>query len=88
IVDRLERLSLVERTRSLSDRRVVLVYPTPQAITLLATIKATRDLMMHQLFESFEDEMLSHLDEHLEQLWRAFEGQARGSNHTCQSPSP
>lgn len=81
IVDRLERLGLVERGRSVQDRRVVLVCPTPKGIALLGAVKGTRDEMMAQLFSGFDDERLRLLSEQVEQLWRAFEAQAR--NHPC-----
>ena len=38
IVDRLVRMKLVERTRSETDRRVVLVQPTPAGIELVTRI--------------------------------------------------
>lgn len=78
VVDRLERLGLVERTRSLQDRRVVLVRPTAKGVSLLVAVKGTRDVMMSQLFTAFDDAMLLRLDEQLEQLWHVLEAQARG----------
>ncbi|MGH2541241.1 MAG: MarR family winged helix-turn-helix transcriptional regulator [Ardenticatenaceae bacterium] len=75
VVDRLERLRLVERTRSLEDRRVVLVWPTPKGLRLLAAVKETRDEMMVRLFAAFDDVMLLQLDEQLEHLWRTLEAQ-------------
>jgi MarR family transcriptional regulator, organic hydroperoxide resistance regulator len=77
VVDRLERLGLVERARSIEDRRVVLVRPRKEAIVLLNAVKNARDLMMAQLFEGFDDEALSDLSHQLEKLWQAMETQAR-----------
>jgi DNA-binding MarR family transcriptional regulator len=77
VVDRLERLGLVERTRSAEDRRVVLVRPRMEAVELLAAVKNARDQMMGQLFEEFDDETLAGLSGQLEQLWQALETRAR-----------
>jgi DNA-binding MarR family transcriptional regulator len=82
VVDRLERLELVERTRSREDRRVVLVRPTQKGVALVAAVKQTRDAMMAQLFAALDDHLLAQLDEQLEYLWRILEAQARGP-HTC-----
>jgi DNA-binding MarR family transcriptional regulator len=86
VVDRLERLGLVERARSLVDRRVVLVRPTARGLALRAAIKNTREQMMAQLFAPFDDEVLSQLDSQLEQLWRALDAQARGTAGDNQQP--
>jgi DNA-binding MarR family transcriptional regulator len=81
VVDRLERLELVVRSRSIHDRRVVLVEPTQRGLAIITAVKKSRDHMMTVLFAPFDDEMLQHLHEHLEALWQAFETQARnGSN--------
>lgn len=77
VVDRLERLELVERARSLKDRRVVLVRPTASGLRRLAAIKLRRDQMMSQLFAEVADESLFHLEAHLDQLWGLVERQAR-----------
>ena len=83
VVDRLQRLGLVERGRSAHDRRVVLVWPTTQGIALLNAVKATRNQMMAQLFDSFDDQALNQLHEQLETLWQALEIQARNANIGC-----
>lgn len=77
VVDRLERLGLVERTRSEVDRRVVLVRPTREGEALLAAIKQTRVQRTVQLFASFDDQTLALLSEQLERLWQTLEAQAR-----------
>lgn len=77
VVDRLERLGLVERARSLEDRRVVLVRPRKEAIVLLNAVKHARDQIMVQLFAEFDDEALAELSHHLSKLWQAMETQAR-----------
>lgn len=84
VVDRLERLGLVERGRSVQDRRVVLVQPTPHGLAMLATVKQTRDQMMGHLFTTFDDETLKQLNDLLETLWHALETQAR--NGSCDPP--
>jgi DNA-binding MarR family transcriptional regulator len=76
VVDRLERLELVVRARSVSDRRVVLVHPTQRGVSTIAAVKQSRDHMMTSLFAPFDDEMLQHLHEHLE----ALETQARNGS--------
>lgn len=80
VVDRLERLELVVRARSASDRRVVLVHPTQRGVSTIAAVKQSRDNMMTSLFAPFDDEMLQHLHEHLEALWQALETQARNGS--------
>lgn len=77
VVDRLERLGLVERTRSAEDRRVVLVRPRKESLVLLNDVKNARDLMMAQLFVDFDDKTLGDLSQQLEQLWQALEARAR-----------
>ena len=83
VVNRLQRLGLVERGRSVHDRRVVLVWPTPRGIALLNAVKATRNQMMAQLFDSFDDQALNQLHEQLETLWQALEAEARNANIGC-----
>lgn len=80
VVDRLERLDLVARTRSVNDRRVVLVQPTQRGLATIAAVKKSRDHMMTTLFAPFDDEMLQHLHEHLEALWQALETQVRNGS--------
>jgi DNA-binding MarR family transcriptional regulator len=50
VVDRLVKMELVERTRSQTDRRVVLVEPTPAGESLIQKINAD---MHHNAIESF-----------------------------------
>lgn len=83
VVDRLERLGFVQRTRSLQDRRVVLVRPTAQGLTVLSAVRETRNQMMANLFESFDDEALKQLNDQLESLWQALEAQARRVDEGC-----
>jgi DNA-binding MarR family transcriptional regulator len=62
IVDRMEKRGLVERRHSTSDRRVVLVHPTPAGATIFSDIDAHRRGMLQQvLAELTEDEMASLL---------------------------
>lgn len=79
VVDRLERLELVIRARSVEDRRVVLVQATPRGAATVAAVIKSRDRMMLDLFASFDDEMVQHLHDHLEVLWNALENQARNN---------
>lgn len=61
VVDRLERLDLVERRRNPLDRRVVFVMPTEKAVELVNEVHAARNALIARLFESFEDEELHTL---------------------------
>jgi len=61
VVDRLERLNLVERRRNPLDRRVVFVIPTNKAVELVQEVHAARNALIARLFESFEDEELQTL---------------------------
>nr|WP_290668645.1 MarR family transcriptional regulator [Ardenticatena sp.] len=61
VVDRLERLKLVERRRNPLDRRVVFVIPTEKAVELVQEVHAARNALIARLFESFEDEELHML---------------------------
>ncbi len=83
VVDRLERLGLVQRVRSVRDRRVVLVRPTAHGVALLAAVKESRNQMMAQLFSSFDDEALKQLHDELQTLWQALEAQARNAKIGC-----
>ena len=77
IIDRLERLGLVERRRSHEDRRVVLVAPTAQGEQTITLVKQARDQMMMRLFSPLDDEALAQLNQRLEQLWQLLEAHAR-----------
>ena len=77
VIDRLERLGLVERARSREDRRMVLVGPTPQGVAVVQNVKRSRDEMLMHLFAPLSDEALMQLSQHLEQLWQLLEAQAR-----------
>ncbi|HYN87047.1 MAG TPA: MarR family transcriptional regulator [Ardenticatenaceae bacterium] len=68
IVDRLERLGLVERRRSVRDRRVVLVQPTPAGMALLEDVKTSRDAMIREFFAEFDDAEIAVLESLLKRL--------------------
>lgn len=72
VIDRLERLELVERRRNPLDRRVVLVQPTDRALDLYEEIRQSRAALIHEFFEPFDnDEMralLSMLDRLVESI--------------------
>lgn len=61
VVDRLERLNLVERRRNPLDRRVVFVIPTERALELVQEVYAAHNVLIAKLFESFEDDELQTL---------------------------
>ena len=66
VIDRLERLGLVERRRNPLDRRMVLVQPTDAAVALYEQIRRSRKDMVREFFEPFDNEemhtLLSMLD--------------------------
>lgn len=68
VIDRLVRMDLVKRTRSQTDRRVVLVAATPTGTDLFKKIEA--DLMneMANSYECLSDEQLETLDQLLRLL--------------------
>ncbi len=73
IVDRLERLGLVERHRNPLDRRVVFVRPTEQARTLLREVRLERQRAVARMFDAFGDEEMRQLLSMLERLLAALE---------------
>lgn len=75
IVDRLERLGLVERYRNPLDRRVVLVQPTDRARVLLQEIRLERQRAVARMFDTFEDGEITQLLSLLERLLAALDGQ-------------
>jgi DNA-binding MarR family transcriptional regulator len=73
VVDRLEKLGLVERRRSARDRRVVLVQPTAEGAALMEHVKQSRDMMMLRIFDTFTAEELASLSSLLVRLVAAME---------------
>lgn len=73
VVDRLERLGLVERRRSARDRRVVLVQPTVEGVALLEDVQASRDAMMRRIFAEFDEAEVAVLESLLRRLVKAME---------------
>lgn len=70
VIDRLVRMGLVQRTRSQTDRRVVLVEATPAGAELVQKIETT---LMHKAVESYDgltEEQLDLLDQLLRHLLR------------------
>ena len=61
IVDRLIKMKLAQRTRSQTDRRVVLVEATPAGIDLTERIRAS--VLTGEMF-TFTDEELAELEQH------------------------
>ncbi len=77
IVDRLVRMKLVERTRSETDRRVVLVRATETGVSLVHQIK---DEMMEEEFNMYSaltDDDLTAVERLLKQKLRLYVGQYR-----------
>jgi DNA-binding MarR family transcriptional regulator len=75
IVDRLVKMKLVQRTRSQTDRRVVLVGATPTGIDLVNKINAT--MMQEALigYAKLTDEELTTLEQLLRYKLRMYLGQ-------------
>ncbi len=62
VIDRLVKMELVERTRSQSDRRVVLVEATPAGIELVSKIETTLTQEIAATYEALPDEYLNQLE--------------------------
>jgi DNA-binding MarR family transcriptional regulator len=77
IVDRLVRMKLVERTRSETDRRVVLVRATEDGVKLIQQIQA--EIMDEELkmYSALTDNDLTALERLLKQKLRLHAGQYR-----------
>lgn len=68
VIDRLVRMELVQRTRTHSDRRVVLVEATPAGIELVQKIEADLTQEMANSYDALSDEQLQTLDQLLQRL--------------------
>ena len=75
IIDRLVRMKLVQRTRSESDRRVVLVEATSAGMELVKRVK--EESMQEDIrgYTAFSDDDLSALEQSLRYLLRMYVGQ-------------
>ena len=70
VIDRLVRMKLVQRTRSESDRRVVLVHATQPGLDLVEKIEAFLMNESLQNYEGMTDEQLNNLEQLLRHLLR------------------
>ena len=75
IIDRLVRMKLVQRTRSESDRRVVLVEATSAGIELVKRIREESMQEDMKGYTAFSDDALSTLEQALRHLLRMHVGQ-------------
>ena len=70
VIDRLVKMKLVERTRSQTDRRVVLVIPTQDGKELVNEIETNIFSEMSNTYASLSDKQLSDLEQILHSLLR------------------
>lgn len=77
LIDRLERRGLATRERDPSDRRVVLVHPTPVMFQKLAPLYRRVAARLEQLADSYSDEELEAALEHLSHIVGAYTAAAQ-----------
>lgn len=68
LLDRMEKAGLVQRTRSVTDRRVVLTTITPTGLELLARLDAPLDQLVKQQFKALSRARLTQLIADLEDI--------------------
>ena len=68
LLDRMEKAALVQRTRSTTDRRVVLTTITKAGLDLLAKLDAPLEALMRQQFKGFGRERLRQIVADLEEI--------------------
>jgi DNA-binding MarR family transcriptional regulator len=68
LLDRLEKVKLVRRARSETDRRVVMTTITPAGLEVLARLDDPLKLLLRQQFKRVGRERLSQLIEDLEEI--------------------
>lgn len=72
IVDRLVKMALVHRTRSQTDRRVVLVEPTAAGVEMIENINAELSAEAINIYSELSDEQLQLFEGLLKHFVRAF----------------
>jgi DNA-binding MarR family transcriptional regulator len=75
VIDRLVKMKLVERTRSETDRRVVLVQVTPAGVELFHRIKKEGMEQDLKIYEALSDEELANYEQLLKHLLWTFVSQ-------------
>ena len=68
LLDRLEKVQLVQRSRSTTDRRVVMTIITPAGLELLATLDQPVETLLKQQFKGIARERLRQLITDLEEI--------------------
>ena len=68
LLDRLEKVQLVQRTRSTTDRRVVMTTITPAGLELLAKLDGPVESLLKQQFQGIGRERLRQLIADLEEI--------------------
>jgi DNA-binding MarR family transcriptional regulator len=68
LLDRLEKVQLVQRSRSTTDRRVVLTTITPAGVELLAKLDEPVETRLRQQFQGIGRERLRQLIADLEEI--------------------
>jgi DNA-binding MarR family transcriptional regulator len=70
IMDRLVKMNLVERTRSETDRRVVLVQATPAGVDLVKQVETQTLYETETSYAAMSDEELAHFEQLLKHILR------------------
>jgi DNA-binding MarR family transcriptional regulator len=68
LLDRIEKAGLVQRTRSVTDRRVVLTTITPRGLELLARLDEPLEQLVKQQFKALSRARLTQLIADLEEI--------------------
>ncbi len=68
LLDRLEKVQLVQRSRSTTDRRVVMTIITPAGLELLASLDEPVESLLKQQFQGIGRERLRQLIADLEEI--------------------
>ena len=68
ILDRLEKIQMIQRARSVTDRRVVLTTITPAGLELLAKLDEPLEALLKKQFQSLTRARLTQLIADLEEI--------------------
>lgn len=69
-VDQLERIGLIERRPDVDDRRIWRIYPTPQAMSLLARLRGLSHNVLGDVLHGFEPGEIALLAQQFRRLIR------------------
>jgi DNA-binding MarR family transcriptional regulator len=68
IIDRMEKKGLVRRERSITDRRVIMVFSTPKATAMKEALTKLQKTAGKDIIENFTDENIKTLEQLLTKL--------------------